>query len=167
MWRVGLFRRRRLCPGNRGVYNAANREAAQLTISDILAMAALMTLLAASPAHAQSDPQKAAAAPALATMAAGTLTPVVGRFVHDSEGAEVGRVWDVLVDSQGVPRAAVIDYGGVLGIGRRKVAVAWPALRFGMSDAVDDVTVALTKEQLGAIPEYHYATGDATIGDKR
>ncbi len=70
----------------------------------------------------------------------------------------------MLIDSQGEPRAAVIDYGGVLGIGKRRVAVAWPALKFGMSSADDDVILALTREQMGAIPDYHYAAGDATVG---
>ena len=32
------------------------------------------------------------------------------------------------------PRAAVIDYGGVLGMGRRKVAVAWQLLHFVPED---------------------------------
>jgi len=100
----------------------------------------------------------------LATVPQGTLTPVVGRHVRDPEGNDVGRIWDVLIDSQGEPRAAVIDYGGVLGIGKRKVAVAWPALKFGMSNANDDVTLALTREQMGDIPDYHYAAGDSTVG---
>lgn len=141
-----------------------------MTIGYILEAAALAALLVGAQvpwAQAQSALQQPADPPALATLPAGTLTPVVGRFVRDLEGTEVGRVWDILVDSQGTPKAAVIDYGGILGIGRRKVAIAWPALTFGMSNNTDDIKVALTLEQLGAIPEYHYAGGDATIGDKR
>ena len=92
------------------------------------------------------------------------MTPVVGRHVRDPEDNDIGRIWDVLIDARGEPYAAVIDYGGVLGIGKRKVAVAWSALKFGMNSANDDVTLALTREQMGAIPDYQYAPGDATVG---
>ncbi|HVZ08969.1 PRC-barrel domain-containing protein [Rhodopila sp.] len=105
-----------------------------------------------------------AAKPALSSAPATTLTPVFGRYVRDLEGDKVGRVWDVLIDSKGEPRAAVIDYGGVLGVGKRKVAVDWSALRFGMADPSDDVTVALTSQQMGEIPEYKYDDGKVTVG---
>src|SRR3954464_14758894 len=137
--------------------------------SSLRTMAAAIGLLVATPALAQSDkqPSSPAGSPALVNAPQGTLTPVVGRFVHDAEGNGIGRVWDVLVDDHGPPRAAVTDYGGVLGIGRRKVAVDWNALRFGMTNSPDDVTLALTKEQMGAIPDYQYASGDATLGAVR
>ena len=35
-----------------------------------------------------------------------------------------------LVDGQGMARAAIIDFGGFLGVGSRKIAVAWQALHF-------------------------------------
>jgi hypothetical protein len=46
------------------------------------------------------------------------------------EPEEVGRIVDVLVDEKGHPHAAVIDVGGFLGVGNRKVAVQWGALHF-------------------------------------
>lgn len=127
-------------------------------------MAAAAGLLAAMPAVAQTDAPAQTAPPALVSAPEGSLTPVVGRYVRDTEGTDVGRVWDVLVDDHGVPRAAVIDYGGVLGVGKRKVAVDWNALKFGMTRSSDDVTLALTKEQMGAIPDFQYSAGDATVG---
>ena len=42
----------------------------------------------------------------------------------------MGRIVDVLVDGQGMARAAIIDFGGFLGVGSRKIAVAWQALHF-------------------------------------
>ena len=136
-------------------------------MSPVRMVAAAIGLFVALPAIAQNDTPVPAAPPALVSAPQGTLTPVVGRCVHDTEGNDVGRVWDVLVDDHGVPRAAVIDYGGVLGIGRRKVAVDWNALKFGMANTSDNVTLALTKDQMGAIPDYHYAAGDATVGAVR
>ena len=42
----------------------------------------------------------------------------------------MGRVVDIVVDSAGQVRAAVIDFGGFLGVGSRKIAVDWNALHF-------------------------------------
>ena len=50
------------------------------------------------------------------TLAPGQVLGVVGRHVQDTDGADAGRLWDVLIDSNGEPRAVVIDYGGVLGM---------------------------------------------------
>jgi PRC-barrel domain len=44
-------------------------------------------------------------------------------------GTTIGRIIDLLVRSDGNVEAAVIEYGGFLGIGSRKVAIAWPELR--------------------------------------
>ena len=138
-------------------------------IRPVRTVAATVGLFASLHAVAQTDTVQPAPAPPPALLSApqGTLTPVVGRYVRDADGTDVGRVWDVLVDDHGVPRAAVIDYGGVLGIGRRKVAVDWTALKFGMTNSSDDVTLALPKEQMGAIPDYQYSAGDATVGAVR
>ena len=43
----------------------------------------------------------------------------------------MGRIVDVIVDRAGAVRAAVIDFGGFLGVGSRKIVVDWNALRFG------------------------------------
>ena len=42
----------------------------------------------------------------------------------------MGRIVDVLVDRRGQVRAAIIDFGGFLGVGSRKIAVDWSALHF-------------------------------------
>ena len=62
------------------------------------------------------------------------------------------------VDRAGQVRAAIIDFGGFLGVGNRRVAVAWNALRFP-SDAKDPkklglVGLDLNREQVQAAPEY-------------
>jgi hypothetical protein len=42
----------------------------------------------------------------------------------------MGRIVDLLVDETGKPRAAIIDFGGFLGVGIRKIAIDWHTLRF-------------------------------------
>jgi hypothetical protein len=62
---------------------------------------------------------------------------------------------DVLVERGGQVRAAVIDFGGFLGVGNRKVAVDWGALRFAPTGSkYDRITLDLTRDQLKDAPEY-------------
>ena len=68
----------------------------------------------------------------------------------------MGRIVDVIVDLAGTVRAAVIDFGGFLGVGSRKIVVDWKALNFTrLADKSDSIiTLDLTKEQVTAAPEY-------------
>jgi PRC-barrel domain protein len=127
----------------------------------------LSLLLAAPDVAAQPAPDAAAAGPATQTIPPGRIHGVFGGHVQDSNGSDAGRLWDVLVDDDGQPRAAVIDYGGALGIGRRKVAVAWQDLHFSPGDPTQSIRLSLTRQQLGAIPEFKYGSGPTTLGDGR
>ena len=61
---------------------------------------------------------------------------------------------DLLTVPNGMVRAAVIEFGGFLGIGSRKVAVAWHAVRFQPNGRTGGVVVDITPEQLRTAPEY-------------
>ena len=80
---------------------------------------------------------------------------ILGRAVKDATGANMGHIVDVVVDPSGQLLAAVIDFGGFLGVGSRKIAVEWSALKFGraVKDG-GDVHLELTRDQLKAAPEY-------------
>jgi len=78
------------------------------------------------------------------------LESVLGRDVATSADGDAGRIIDLLVDRDGTLRAAVVEFGGFLGIGTRKVAIEWSAFRFyGRSVAVD-----VSREQIRAAPDY-------------
>lgn len=79
---------------------------------------------------------------------------VLGVTVAGPEGHSIGRLVDVLVDSAGVPQAAVIDFGGFMGVGARKIAVHWIALHFAPTDPKRPVTLNMTADQIKAAPEY-------------
>jgi hypothetical protein len=80
---------------------------------------------------------------------------ILGRKVTSSAGEDMGRVIDVVVDRDGQVRAAVIDFGGFLGVGNRKVAVDWSALHFAPTGSKDDrITLDLTRDQVKAAPQY-------------
>ena len=48
-----------------------------------------------------------------------------GKSVRSSVGEDMGRIVDIIVSRDGRVHAAVIDFGGFLGIGTRKIAVDW------------------------------------------
>jgi hypothetical protein len=80
---------------------------------------------------------------------------VLGKEVRSSANENMGRIVDVIVDHDGRVRAAVIDFGGFLGVGSRKIAVDWNALSFAPAeDKRDVVTSELTRDQVKAAPEY-------------
>ena len=77
-----------------------------------------------------------------------------GQRVTDPEGKDLGRLVDVLVDANGQPQAAVIDFGGFMGVGNRKVAVHWSALHFNPADPKHKITLDMTPDQIKAAPEF-------------
>ena len=80
---------------------------------------------------------------------------VLGRDVRSAANEDMGKIIDVIADRSGTVRAAVIDFGGFLGVGSRKIVVDWNALRFGrVADKTDSVTLELTKDQVKTAPEY-------------
>ena len=80
---------------------------------------------------------------------------ILGKEVRSSADENMGRIVDVVVDRTGQVRAAVIDFGGFLGVGNRKIAVDWNALSFSApGDRRDVVTIELTRDQVKSAPEY-------------
>jgi hypothetical protein len=79
---------------------------------------------------------------------------ILGHKVTDGSGKDIGRLVDVLVDKDGDPQAAVIDFGGFMGVGTRKIAIQWSTLRFAPGDPDHAITIALTPDQIKAAPEY-------------
>lgn len=79
---------------------------------------------------------------------------VLGRPVCSPSGKTIGRLIDVLVNAAGKPEAAVIDFGGFMGVGARKIAVHWSTLRFAPGDRKHPITLELTPNQIKAAPEY-------------
>jgi len=91
------------------------------------------------------------------------LFRVLGREVVSAKGEGMGRIVDVLFDEKGQPHAAVIDFGGFLGVGSRKIAISWSALRFDLGEKKNIIALDIGREQLKAAPEYKYTESDKPI----
>jgi hypothetical protein len=90
---------------------------------------------------------------------------VLGRDVRGPADEDMGHIVDVIVDRTGTVRAAVIDFGGFLGVGSRKIVVDWSALHFGhVADKKDNITLELNKAQVAAAPEYKEDTPIVVLG---
>jgi PRC-barrel domain len=80
---------------------------------------------------------------------------ILGRQVLGAADENMGRIVDVIVDHSGRVRAAVIDFGGFLGVGSRKIAVDWSALHFPPPGQPNvKISLDLTRDQVKAAPEY-------------
>ena len=79
---------------------------------------------------------------------------ILGKPVRSSAGEDMGRIVDVLVDRSARVRAAVIDFGGFLGVGNRQIAVAWSAIRFPAEGKLEPLVVDFTRDQLRVAPTY-------------
>ena len=82
------------------------------------------------------------------------LFRILGKEAHSPSGQAMGRIVDLLVDETGQPRAAIIDFGGFLGVGTRKIAIDWHALRFDVEQTKEAIVADLDRDQIKAAPEY-------------
>jgi hypothetical protein len=82
------------------------------------------------------------------------LESVLGREIHTRVEDGAGRIIDLLADNRGEVRAAVIEFGGFLGIGTRKIAVEWSALSFERDGKQPQIILDMTRDQLRQAPEY-------------
>jgi hypothetical protein len=102
-----------------------------------------------------TTPKQPSPPPSVTIIEAREAHGVLGRDVRSPANEDMGHIVDVIVDRAGVVRAAVIDFGGFLGVGSRKIVVDWNALHFGhVADKGDSITLELTKDQVKAAPEY-------------
>jgi PRC-barrel domain len=82
------------------------------------------------------------------------LDSVLGKVVRTRVEEDGGRIIDLLADRSGNVEAAVIEFGGFLGIGTRKIAVEWSALRFEADGKESVIVVDVTRDQLRVAPEW-------------
>src|SRR5258708_27963052 len=58
------------------------------------------------------------------------VSTILGKSVRSNADEDMGRIVDIIVSRDGQVPAAIIDFGGFLGIRTRKIAVDWRAMQF-------------------------------------
>jgi hypothetical protein len=79
---------------------------------------------------------------------------ILGKEVHGQGGETMGRVVDLLFDGDGQPRSVVIDFGGFLGVGSRRIAIDWRLLLFEPANLTAPLHLSLGKAEIQGAPEY-------------
>lgn len=96
-------------------------------------------------------------------------TPVTAARVEDlpPEWVQVARIGDLVIGSDGVLRGILVDIGGFLGIGARRVMIALPALTIVERAGTDAVFVVLnaTRGQLETAPAFVPYMGEVGVGE--
>ncbi|MGD0148608.1 MAG: PRC-barrel domain-containing protein [Xanthobacteraceae bacterium] len=123
----------------------------------LLALTAIVSVASSEngptpPAPAKTDQQAPSAVTVLPNH---EVEGILGREVRSSADENMGRIVDVLVDRSGLVRAAIIDFGGFLGVGSRKIAVDWSALHFpAPAKPEPPIKLELNRDQVNAAPAY-------------
>ena len=142
-----------------------------------IAIAALLLLTAAMAAAFAAGDADTPEQPPAANQPAPPATPeitilnkhevegILGREVRSATDENMGRIVDVLVDRAGQVRAAIIDFGGFLGVGSRKIAVDWNALHFPQpGKSGEKIALELTRDQVKSAPQYQEGKPVVVLG---
>src|SRR5262249_39472508 len=92
------------------------------------------------------------------------VSTILGKSVRSSADEDMGRIVDIIVSRDGQVHAAIIDFGGVLRIGTRKIAVDWRALNFAPAGKPGSIPLALTRNQVRLAPEYKRGEPVVVVG---
>jgi hypothetical protein len=132
----------------------------------ILAAPAALLLAGLMAGPSAGEEQKSSQTTAVTVIGSRQAEGILGRQVRSRTNENIGRIVDVIVDHTGRTRAAVIDFGGFLGIGNRKIAVDWDALNFApdLEGGREVVTLELTRDQIKAAPLYRDRRAVIVIG---
>lgn len=87
------------------------------------------------------------------------MSKLVGASVYNQHNEHIGEVEDIIISSSGAVSTVVIGVGGFLGIGEKKVAMPFAALRAEKGDNnVIKIVVEQTRESLKALPNFKYVS---------
>jgi sporulation protein YlmC with PRC-barrel domain len=119
-----------------------------------LRLAVMLWLLLAAGLPFTANGQTARPDPAPPAAQAERVFGLMGKRILAPDGTEIGRVVDLVVDRQGETRAAVVDVGGFLGIGSRRIALAWGRMSFRSEDGALRIETDVAADRISAAPEF-------------
>jgi PRC-barrel domain len=129
-----------------------------LTGASLLGAHAFAQSTAPTPAPTQTPPAVAMPDPIYTapwTPAHWRSSEVIGKPVYTRNDERIGEIDDLLVGADGNVVAAVVGVGGFLGMGERKVAISYPALKMARDPNGNlRANVEVGKDTLKSAPEY-------------
>jgi hypothetical protein len=121
------------------------------------------TSAAPAPPAAAPPPKPSPGTPAVVLDDQGVST-ILGKSVRSSADEDMGRIVDIIVSRDGQIHAAIIDFGGLLGIGTRRIAIDWHALNFAPAGKPGAIVLELTRNQVRLAPEYKRGEPVVVVG---
>lgn len=101
----------------------------------------------------------------VAVAAGHTAKALIGTDVQGADGKSIGKIHDIIVDKDGEAELAIIEDGGVLGLGSKLAAFDYDVIKGFNADK--DVVVKLTEANIKAAKGFDYeASADAKAGAK-
>jgi sporulation protein YlmC with PRC-barrel domain len=143
---------------------------------------AVVAMLIAAPAFAQTTTPPTSTSPSAETAPAGEMkfythqpnemraSKLIGTKVLNNANETIGDINELILDKDGKVAAVVVGVGGFLGMGEREVALDFKSLNFkydpnAMTDAgATTVTVNATKDSLKSAPAWTWRTQTNTGG---
>ncbi|HEX4710589.1 PRC-barrel domain-containing protein [Phenylobacterium sp.] len=81
------------------------------------------------------------------------ISDLIGKTIGNAVGGKLGTIREVYIDREtGAARFAIIDTGGLFGVGGKFHPIPWRLLRFDPGTGV--YATSLTKERIHAAPAY-------------
>jgi PRC-barrel domain len=128
---------------------------AVMAAAALLALTAIVSVAFSENGAAPAKTEQPVPPPAVTILPKHEVEGILGREVRSATDENMGRIVDVLVDRSGQVRAAIIDFGGFLGVGSRKIAVDWTALHFPEPAKPEPpIKLELNRDQVNAAPAY-------------
>lgn len=155
---------------NRTIAARRFRSLAAAAATLCVALSSVASISAASPptpaaaATPNADQPRAAAETSATVVDDAGAETLLGKPVRSVKGEDLGQVVDVVIDRSGRLLAAIIDFGGFLGVGTRKIAVNWRILHFPPNGALDKLIVDLPRDRLRDAPIYKAGEPIVIIG---
>jgi sporulation protein YlmC with PRC-barrel domain len=126
--------------------------------ASVLALAGSLAVAQAETMRNSSSGRSAAAPSSLSTMH-WLASDIYKADVYDNAEDKIGVVTDLIVDNSGTVTTAVVSVGGLLGVGKKDVAVPFKDLKVASRDGKEWLVLNQTKEDLKMAPAYDKKTG--------
>ncbi|GBQ28237.1 PRC-barrel domain-containing protein [Gluconacetobacter azotocaptans] len=117
----------------------------------------------AGPPTPMAPPAPQAGPAAKTTVSSRHLGSLIDRDVVAPDGSHVGQAIDVLLDHDGHPAAVVVDVGGFLGVGNRRIAIAWDQFNLAGMTEKSPVTLRIGAAEVRSAPAYDASSMDVTV----
>ncbi|MBL8581574.1 MAG: PRC-barrel domain-containing protein [Rhizobiaceae bacterium] len=134
-------------------------------IRKLLATTALVSVVATgayaqeatTPAQPAPAVQEAAPAPAIQPADGFLASNLIGETVYNGaadDAENIGKVNDLVLDSNGSVETVVVGVGGFLGLGEKNVALNFSDLKWAEKNGDRWIVVSATKDQLQSLPDF-------------